>query len=89
MKRISFEALLSEFDESVRPVIPARAQKLGATHVVVFENLDFCSSQLGKKTAVMVGPSCTYTSPEMCEGKWLNDLPSQRQYPTAYAEVPA
>jgi hypothetical protein len=54
---------------------------------VLFENQDFCSSRFGARTVVCVGPGCTYRTPEECEGKWLHDLPSQRQYAAAWCEV--
>ena len=72
---------------SLRDRILGAAGATGATHLVLFENQDFWSSQFGAKTVVCVGPGCTYKAPEECEGKWLNDLPSQRQYATAWCEV--
>jgi len=69
---------------SVRERIEAAIVRNKATHLVLFENHDFCSSQFGTRSVVCVGPDCTYRTPQDCEGKWLNDLPSQRQYATAF-----
>jgi hypothetical protein len=72
---------------SLRDRILGAVRVTGATHLVVFENRDSWSSQLGAKTVVCVGPGCTYRTPEDCEGKWLNDQPSQRQYAAVWCEV--
>lgn len=87
MKGMDFEDLLALFEPSVRTAIRAAALSCDATHVVCFEDLDVCSSELGKRTAVCMGPTCTYKSPEDTGGKWLNDLPCRRQYPRVYAAV--
>jgi hypothetical protein len=87
MQHISMPELLELFDESVHQAILDAADRYDATYIVVFENHNFDSSAFGARTAMTVGPNNTYKSPAECEGKWLNDLPSQRQYPTAYAHV--
>ena len=84
MKQITKAELMEKMDKSVHPAIEARALDNKATHLVLFENQDMCSSQLGARTVVCVGPECTYKMPEQCEGKWLHDLPSQRQYAVAF-----
>jgi hypothetical protein len=48
--------------------------------VVLFLNQDLCSSQMGKSSCMVVGENRTFKTIEECDGKWLNDLPSQRQY---------
>jgi hypothetical protein len=80
IKQLSATAFLSQFDASVHSQIADRVKRYGASAVVLFENEDFSSSQFGQRTALVVGPQNTYTSVEACEGKHLNDLPSQRQY---------
>jgi hypothetical protein len=55
-----------------------------AVAVVLFENQNMSSSRMGEATALAVGPSNTFKSVADCEGKWLKDLPSQRQYPTVW-----
>ena len=72
---------------SIREEVQAAVKATGATHLVLFENQDFWSSGFGFKSVVCVGPGCTYGTTEECEGKWLNDLPSQRKYATAWCEV--
>ena len=57
------------------------------THAVLFCNLDFSSSQYGKWTVMTVGPDQTYKTMAEVENSWLNDLPSQRQYPVAYVDL--
>ena len=52
----------------------------GTTAVVMFRNNDFCSSSFGAFSCIAVGPGKTYRAVEDCEGRWLNDAPSQRQY---------
>lgn len=102
MKHITFDEVIAELvghpshtqseqqvlDTAMRTQLRQSVIANKATHVVLFRNNDMWSSQLGSKTAMCVGPTCTCTTPEECEGKHLNDLPSQRQYPYAYCEVP-
>ena len=58
-----------------------------ATHVILFVNLDFSSSQMGRWTLVACGPDQFIGTPEEAEGHHLNDLPSQRQYAVAYVPI--
>jgi DNA polymerase III epsilon subunit-like protein len=88
MKEITFDELLEEFDESVHEAICRSIGKNDATHIVVAENVQLDSSLLGARTAMAVGPTCTDKTVEECEGRWLNDLPSQRQYFVRYAVAP-
>lgn len=81
------EAFLEEFDPEVWPDIKEAAARYDATHVVMARCEDLWSSQRGRKTAMVVGPNNTYKTPEDCEGRWINDLPSQRQYFVKYARV--
>jgi hypothetical protein len=62
----------------------ALRRKPDAIGVVLFENQTMDSSSRGAMTAMVIGPTNTYKSAEDCEGKHLNDLPSQRQYPVAW-----
>ena len=84
MKQVTKQQLMDMMDESVHSCIEIRETSNKATHLVLFENQDFSSSQFGMRTVVCVGPECTYKIPSECEGKWLHDLPSQRQYATAF-----
>jgi hypothetical protein len=81
VKPITEEELLDMFDPEVRDRLLALAYKPGIKGLIVFENLMMDSSAFGSRTAVAFGPSCTYQKPDDVVGKWLNDLPSQRQHP--------
>lgn len=85
LKMLTKQEFFALFDESVHDRIREVMQRYpDAEAVVVFENVDFCSSQFGARSALPVGPSNTFKSVSDTEGKWLNDLPSQRQYPQAF-----
>jgi len=86
MKKISFEELLALFDESVHRQLREVFSLPITTGMVVFENQQMDSSRFGERTAVIVGPECTYKTVQECEGRHLHDLPSQRQYATYYTE---
>lgn len=87
MEQIILEELVGRMEPEVQDAVRALAARDGVTHLVLFENHDFWSSQFGNKTALQVGPDCTYKTPEELVGRFLHDLPSQRQYATAFAEV--
>lgn len=59
----------------------------GVAGVVLFRNQDMWASGRGKSSCVVVGPDKTYKTVEECEGKWLNDLPSQRQYAECFVRA--
>ncbi len=79
--QISLGQLLALMDPSVRDRVLALARNPGTTHLVFFENQMLGSSACGKSTVLAIGPSCTYKTLADVQGKWLYDLPSQRQYP--------
>lgn len=79
----SKEEFLAQFDPEVHPRINALLERPDVHGLILFENPNFDSSAFGERTAVIFGPGCTYKSAGEVEGKWLNDLPSQRQYPRA------
>jgi len=87
MKQVMKAELMEKMDKSVHPAIEARALDNKATHLVLFENQDICSSQLGARTVVCVGPECTYKTPSECNNHWLHNLPSQRQYPVMWCSI--
>jgi len=86
MKQLTLDEFLARFDPEVHEKLRAAASKESVTHLVLFENQMFDSSQFGRRTAVLIGPPFTYKKLSDIEGGWLNDLPSQRQYPVAYWE---
>lgn len=87
IKEVSKAEFLALFDLSVHDKIEQSIVLNRAVAVVCFENPTMDSSAFGSRTALCVGPGCTYKTPEEVDGKWLNDLPSQRQYPTAFFRV--
>lgn len=84
MKQITMPEILDLFDKSVHARIKELAQNPRTSHLVLFENQDFCSSRFGAKSLMQIGPDCTYKTLSDVEGHHLNDLPSQRQYPIAF-----
>ena len=88
MKQLSITQFMAQFAPEVHKKIKQTCARYKAPHVVCFQNQQFDSSALGASTACPVGPNNTFKSPEDTADKWLNDLPSRRQYPVNYAEVP-
>lgn len=84
MKQLNREEFLAQFDPEVHTAIITAAIKNRAIAVVMFENQQMDSGYFGERTALCVGLTCTYQTVADCEGKWLNDLPSQRQYPQTW-----
>jgi hypothetical protein len=84
LKQLTLDELLEMFDESVRGKIFEKLKPRLVKGMVVFENHDMSSSQLGARTACVFGTGFTFATAEECEGKWINDLPSQRQYAVAF-----
>jgi hypothetical protein len=86
MKQLNKAEFLELFDPSIHQAILDNMKRYpDATAMVCFENLQLDSSRCGARSALVVGPSNTFKSVEFCQGKWLHDLPSQRQYPTSWA----
>jgi len=87
-QQVTAAEFFSRLYPSVWTAVKDRLRKFPtATHLVLFENPDLRSSELGSRTCAVVGPDNTFKSPQDCVGKWLNDLPSQRQYPVAWVTV--
>ncbi len=87
LEKVTLQELLERFEAEIRMVIVERIATLGASHVVCFENLQMDSSAFGARTALMVGPTCTYKTVDEIRERRLGELPSVFQYPTCYAEV--
>ena len=64
-----------------------KSQNPTATGAALFINSDFSSSQFGRWTILAIGPDQTYKRIEDLAGSHLHDLPSQWQYPVAYAPI--
>ena len=88
LQYVTFESILKTFDPSVYSRIKDVVYQTRATHVVLAENMQADSSKFGQHTLLCVGPLCTYKTPTECEGSWLHDTPSERQYFIRYAAVP-
>ena len=86
LKKLSWAEFLALFDESVYEDLTNARVTEGTSALVLFENLDMCSSQLGARTALRIGPGCSCSDLDKASKIWLNDLPSQRQYPCSYTE---
>lgn len=86
MKQITPAEFLDRMHPATHAAIAGAIRTTHATHVVLMECHDFSSSHLGERTALCVGPECTYTL-ESIKGHHLHDLPSMRQYPAAYCEA--
>lgn len=86
VRKIAQEELLAMADPDVRDKVANLFQD--AVGVVVFECLDMWSPQLGSRTFMCYGPGRTYQTIEEIAQGHLGDLPSQRQYPVAYAVLP-
>lgn len=88
-KHVAFEDFLKLFDEGVHGKIRGSALGDGVTHVVCFQNIDMWSSQLGRRTSMIVGSKQTYTLEKILRDPscHLGDVPSRFQYPVAYASV--
>lgn len=84
LRQMTHEELLKAFDPSCHEGLASALQLPGTDGLIVFENVDLSSSQLGARTAVAYGPERTIKSLDDAKGRHINDLPSQRQYPTAY-----
>jgi hypothetical protein len=90
MKKLTYNELKAMVDVECMPRLKdAVSLYRDAEAVVVFENQMMDSSQLGQMSFVVVGPSNTFPSVELCKGRWINDLPSQRQHAVAYWLVDA
>ncbi len=88
--RLERPAYLALFDPQVHAAILAGLSRPDVTGAVCYEVQDFCSSQFGHRTSVLVGPGCTYSLQTALAGR-LGDVPSRMAYPIAYyvkAEVP-
>lgn len=91
MNEVPFERLLGDLDPQFAQAIRERAATLSpgkATHVVLFQNVAFDSSHFGEQSVLFVGPGCDNKTPQDLDGRWLNDLPSMRQYAQCYAALP-
>lgn len=87
LKQLTAVEFLGKFDPTVHARIIELAKTPDAIALAVFENITFDSSLFGQRTAYVVGPNNTFKTLEQIDGKWVNDLPSQRMHATSYVTV--
>ena len=88
IEETTWPEFLNDFDSSLHEQLKTISCRYGVVALVLFENVQMDSSAFGRRTALAVGPNCTYKSVAACEGRWLNDSPSQRQYPQKFTKAP-
>jgi hypothetical protein len=90
LKRLSIGDFLDLFDESVRgDIVAAKGRYPDAEAIVCCENLQMDSSRCGDRSALVVGPSNSWTLDFLMDpANWfrLGDMPSQFQYPVAFVD---
>jgi len=82
--KLTKKEFLEKADQAAIAFEEGLKKKSDAIGIVLFENRMMDSTNYGRMTAMIIGPTNTFKSAEDCEGKFLNDLPSQRQYPVAW-----
>ncbi len=87
LQLLEVDEFMSLFDPSVHDTIKTKAREYSPEYLVCFENLDMCSSRLGERTCLCVGPN---NSVQVLDNlpPHINDLPSMRQYPVCVCKVP-
>jgi len=88
IRKVTEVEFLDMFDVSVQNAIMASAARYRDCEALVcFENLQMDSSQLGARTALVVGPNNTLKLAQLEDGGTrLGDCPSRFQYPVAYVD---
>ncbi len=84
VRELSEAEFLALFDPALHEQIRRLTTRPGVEAVVCFENLDVGASEFGHRTALFMGPGCTYGLGEIENGCRLGDVPSRFQYPTAF-----
>lgn len=81
---ITVPEMLDKVDADLRPRITSMLKR--DCGFVCYENIQLDSSAFGQRTFLVFGGP--YSNPTLeallTKHPWLNDLPSQRQYPIAY-----
>ena len=81
IQEASWIEFLELFDRSVWSHIEKRQAQDHVSGVMCMDNPDFCSSEFGKRTAMIFGPGCTYQTAEEASKAVLGaDSASRRQY---------
>jgi len=87
IKELSQSDFLALFDPSVQPRIVKNSMTPGVEAVVCLENLQMDSSHCGDRTALIVGPGCTFQLKHLEEQFRLGSSPSTFQYPVSIWRV--
>lgn len=83
-KFCSWLELLAMFPKEVWVALEELRAREDVSHIVVFENPMLDSSQCGRRTAVAIGPGCTYKTLDEVRGRCLGQTPSVQQWPAYY-----
>lgn len=86
MEQLSFDEITKGSREGTIDFVKKILARSDVTHLVKFINTMMDSSRLGESTFVVIGPGCTYKTLAEVKSQWLNDLPSERQYPISFYE---
>ncbi len=86
LREVSKEEFWKLFDASVHASLDAQWRREDVSHLVCFTCGDMWSSLCGHRTALAIGPSCTYKTMDESRENRLGDVPSRFQYPTEFVE---
>lgn len=82
---ISLDELVSKFDPEVQPKLRRlAAANPNDTHMVLYENQLFDSSQFGAKSALIIGPGRSTQTLEVALAGHLGHAVSDMKIPTGY-----
>jgi hypothetical protein len=85
VKELNWTDFVAKFEPEVHGKLSNARQTQGTDALVLFENLDMCSSHLGERTALRVGPGCSLSLEQAAE-QHLGSVPSIFQYPIAFTK---
>ena len=86
----TWNEFLAEFDECIHHILVQQRQKPGVTGIACLVCHVMDSSKLGRKTAVIYGPGCTFQTLAQIEdlkgGVYVDGLPSSASFAESYTE---
>ena len=88
MQQVLITEILSMMDETVQQKVLDLALEPATKGIILFENVDMWSSNLGHRSVLCFGPDRTCKSIEEIKGQHLGDVPSRFLYPQIYAINP-
>jgi hypothetical protein len=87
-KQVSWSEFLDQFEKEVHEDIATARKRPGVDGIACMVCQMMDSSRFGRKTALIYGPGCTYSSIEMIEaqqcGVYLTGLPSSASFPITH-----